>query len=376
MTAIANGAAMPSHYNLAMEWVERYAYPSINGQRGDDALYAAACAVVNGFDLSDGEALSVMLRYNAAKCSPPWGEDRLRHKINQARGAKHEHAPGGLARWVAKELGYAPMPSLSCGPARERTGTQVAAEPQLELKKRYPFDLAKLQRAVAAVPVITEDDLRAMSPRPVEGVTAAEYLEAIYEPGERVLIFDRMHSQGQYIQWLGKGSYRLGNRDGIKAVRSVLPRGGRDGIWYLNQPITGEWKPKKDSADLSRRSENVVTAWRYLVLESDEAPASLWLRLLVQLPERITAIYTSGGRSIHALVRVDSNSKKEWDMLRDLLRPMLSAYGADPAAMTAVRLTRLPACWRGYKEQRLLYLNPRPHADGIPINQGGNQISE
>jgi len=373
---MSNHAAMPSPFDLAMDWVERYAYPSINGQRGDDALYAAACAVVNGFDLSDGEALSVMMRYNAAKCSPPWGEDRLRHKISQARGATHEHAPGGLARWVARELGYAPMPSLSCGPALVRAGTQVAAEPQLDVKKRYPFDFAKLQRAVAAVPAITEDDLRAMSPRPVEGVTAAEYLEAIYEPGERVLIFDKMHSQGQYIQWVGKGSYRLGNRDGIKAVRSVLPRGGRDGIWYLNQPITGEWKPKKDSADLSRRTENVVTAWRYLVLESDEAPAALWLRLLVQLPERITAIYTSAGRSIHALVRVDSASKKEWDMLRDLLRPMLSAYGADPAAMTAVRLTRLPACWRGDKEQRLLYLNPRPQADGIPINQGGNQISE
>lgn len=376
MTAIANGAAMPSHYNLAMEWVERYAYPSINGQRGDDALYAAACALVNGFDLSDGEALSVMLRYNAAKCSPPWGEDRLRHKISQARGATHEHAPGGLARWVARELGYAPMPSVSCGPARERAGTQVAAEPQLELKKRYPFDLAKLKTLVASVPAITEEDLRAMSPRPVEGVTAAEYLDAIYEPGERVLIFDRMHSQGQFGHWVGKGSFRLGNREGIKPVRSVLPRGGRDGVWYLNQPITGQWKPKKDSVEKSRRCENVVTSWRFLVLESDEAPASLWLRYLVQLPERVVAVYTSGRRSIHALLRVDSASKKEWDMRRDMLRPVWSAYGADPAAMTAVRLTRLPACWRGDKEQRLLYLNPRPHADGIPINQGGNQISE
>jgi hypothetical protein len=368
---------MPSNYQLAMEWVARFAYPSIDGQRGDDALYAAACAVVNGFDLGDGEALSVMLSYNSTKCSPPWSEDRLRHKINQARGAKHDHAPGGLARWVAKELGYA----VAVSPGYERRATSaghetVAGMPVLDLKKKYPFDLATLKRAVAAVPAITPDDLRAMSPRPVKGVTAAEYLESVYQTGERVLIFDNMHSQGQFLHWVGKGSFRLANREGVTAVRSNLPRGGREGMWYLNQPITGEWKPKMNSVDKSRRSENVVTAWRYLVLESDEAPPDLWLRLLVQLPERITAIYTSGGRSIHALVRVDRDSKKEWDMLRDLLRPMLSRYGADPAAMTAVRLTRLPACWRGDREQRLLYLNPNPPADGIPINQGGNQICE
>jgi len=33
-------------------------------------------------------------------------------------------------------------------------------------------------------------------------------------------------------------------------------------------------------------------------------------------------------------------------------------YGADPAALTPVRLTRLPGCLRGGKEQKLIYLNP------------------
>jgi len=36
-----------------------------------------------------------------------------------------------------------------------------------------------------------------------------------------------------------------------------------------------------------------VTAWRYLVLESDVAEAGQWLNLLVQLPLPIAAIYTS-----------------------------------------------------------------------------------
>jgi len=39
--------------------------------------------------------------------------------------------------------------------------------------------------------------------------------------------------------------------------------------------------------------------------------------------------------------------------------------GADPGALSAVRLTRLPQAMRGQRLQRLLYLNPDP--DGRPI---------
>ena len=93
---------------------------------------------------------------------------------------------------------------------------------------------------------------------------------------------------------------------------------------------------------------------------ADVAPMAEWLRLLVQLPLQIVAIYTSGGRSVHALVRVDAASKAEWDTQRDMLVQLLAPLGADPAAMTAVRLTRLPGCLRGESLQELWYLDPRP----------------
>ena len=46
---------------------------------------------------------------------------------------------------------------------------------------------------------------------------------------------------------------------------------------------------------------------------------------------------------------------------------MLPVLGADPAAMTPVRLTRLPGCTRNGKEQRLIYLNPKPSHEGGAI---------
>ena len=118
----------------------------------------------------------------------------------------------------------------------------------------------------------------------------------------------------------------------------------------------------------SRRCEECVTSWRYLVVESDDAPRELWLRVLVQLPLPIAAIYDSGKRGVLALVRVDAESKAHWDeIVRIRLLPILVTLGACDDSLTAVRLTRLPNCRRGQtgNMQSLLYLNPQP--DYTPI---------
>jgi hypothetical protein len=62
-------------------------------------------------------------------------------------------------------------------------------------------------------------------------------------------------------------------------------------VWFLPQPVSGEFLPNpRLDGKLSRRSEEAITAWRYAVLESDEADAGEWLRCLVQMPFRIASI--------------------------------------------------------------------------------------
>ena len=58
-------------------------------------------------------------------------------------------------------------------------------------------------------------------------------------------------------------------------------------------------------------------------------------------------------------------SKGDWDANIAKIKPTLVTLGADPGALTAVRLSRLPQAVRGGRLQRLLYLNPKP--DGSPI---------
>ena len=225
------------------------------------------------------------------------------------------------------------------------------------------------------------------SPLPVHGrdVSAGDFLDALYEDGERVLVFTSQFSQGDFLWWVGRGGFRLGKAPEVKAAASDLPVKGEEGVWFLAQPVSGQWVPNPGAfyADgrqkLTRRSAPNVEAWRYLVLESDEADEAAWLNFLVQLPVAVAAIYTSGGRSVHALIRVDAASKSDFDRIRDAIVPVLSKLGADPAAVTAVRLTRLPFClregrkgkdgslvrYRRPKLQRLLYLNPGPEMKAL-----------
>ena len=267
----------------------------------------------------------------------------------------------------------------------------VAPKPEADRKKKRPtYDPAKLADFAARCPFpIDEKWLAGRSPVAIpekqDAATTLLFLSALYQPGERVLVFTREFSQGDFIWTPESGSFRLGDQRGVKAVPSPLPNGGPLGAWFLAQPVTGKWLPNTNnrltdgSPKWGRRHGSCVTAWRFLVLESDEAPADLWLRAIVQLPLPIVAIYTSGGKSIHALARVDAASKPSWDALRDDLVPILCPLGADPAAMTAVRLTRLPGAMRHGSRgsdgklkpfpspqlQRLLFLNPQAVAAPI-----------
>lgn len=295
---------------------------------------------------------------------------------------------------LRRRIGRAESPrNGSEGEHASTWGEDVARPPQaLRTPKHPPFDPAKLASfAARCSEPVSLAWLRERSPVPVSDPkaqgreTALEFLRTLYAPSERVLIFTRQWSQGDFI-WLGEGgTFRLGEAANVAEVASPIPKGGSEGVWFLCQPVTGEWSVnpyttnREESPKLGRRHGGSVTSWRFLVLESDVADAASWLRAVVQLPLPIAAIYTSGGKSIHALARVDAESKAAWDDLRNDLLPVLCPIGADAAAMTAVRLSRLPGMFRhgtrgkdgkhiAYNPprlQELAWLNPEPIARPI-----------
>lgn len=316
--------------------------PAISGQGGHDATFAVACVLVWGFDLSINEAMSVLSEYNS-RCDPPWTDNQLFHKLQTAESwPKHDKPRGHLIGEDFKQSVRSSKPQAE--PTRP---APAKAAPKVQ------FDPEKLRTLAAKWrDVVTSVWLANRSAADPCTVTPEGFLKLLYKPGEKVWVGETDWGRGQAI-W----------------PDDRLPHGSEDGVKFLAQPVDGREHPNPRQGNMSRRSQEAVTSFRYIVLESDQADWSDWLGLLVQLPLRIEALYTSGSKSVHALIRVDMPTKTAWDDYKDrVLAPtinLLCLGGLDPKVLSAVRLTRLPNCWRGTKRQKLLYV--RPNAPILPI---------
>jgi hypothetical protein len=283
----------------------------------------------------------------------------------------------------AASLGVAPDEALNTVAHRIRTSGDFPRIYKLRTQINRAYDFAKstatpegviiarpakpcltvnrsqVARITRHVPEITPQWLRTRSPKPVLAVSPVYFLDCCYRIGERVVILTDPRSDGS----LWENSSLIPNWNALDKLRH-----GHQGVWFMIQPVDGQlhWNPRQQRE--SKRSEEAVTSWRYAILESDKVPSSDWLKILVQLPVRIVAIYSSGGASVHALVRVNASSKAEWDAtMRTNVLPVLAPLGADPGSLTAVRLSRLPNCLRGQtgELQELYYLNPKPEAQPL-----------
>lgn len=298
-------------------------------------------------------------------------------------------------------------------------GVVYSAPEKVRAKLNEIFDHDALREKVAGVQSMDVNFFLARSPMAADGVTPGEFLDTIFEEGERALVFTNFYSQGDYGWQVGRGGFRLAREQGVKAVKSRLPLdGGKDGVWFLSNPVSLGWEsnPRSSNGKMGRRIKECVTSWRYLVLESDQGKEyrkesaehmemaqalrasgseeeavineklardklaeaiefeENWLKWLAIFPDPIRAIYSSAGGSWHALVHTQCGS---WAAMDGLLKgapgtatkaktmgakEYWAMFGADAGALTPVRLTRLPGCSRNGKLQRLIYLNPAEHS--------------
>jgi hypothetical protein len=149
-------------------------------------------------------------------------------------------------------------------------------------------------------------------------------------------------------------------------VRDHVAPSGTIGCMFRPNPISGTPTGEKGGW-----TDNDVTAHRFAVLESDLLPLELQLAVIARLPLPIAAIIFSGGKSYHALVRVNApdavSYRRDVGRMLVLLRPL----GFDQSTGNPSRMSRLPGTKRGEGRQRLLYLNP--DASGvIPIFGGAS----
>jgi hypothetical protein len=325
--------------------------PSVAGANGHTALFNVVRALLHGFDFTPAEALPFVQEFNL-RCSPPWSEGEIAHKLRSVNGVASKFPRG----YLRNEREWNPTAKL-------RRDHGIPTED--EVVRKVEFEPEKLRRLagpwLGKIDAVWLGDRSVVDPARVDAV---DFLKLLYPGslaagggnGEKVLVFTNEYGQGEAL-W----------------PDDPVPKMGKCGVWFLPQPVTGERVPNPEGkpgpngeAPLSRRTWRTVSAFRYFVIESDSAPLDEWLAFIVQVPLRIEALYTSGSRSVHALIRVDQPTKTAWDEEKRRMMPFLMGAkmcGADSGTWSAVRLSRLPGCLRFGKMKALRGADGKPEKD-------------
>lgn len=188
---------------------------------------------------------------------------------------------------------------------------------------------------------------------------AEALLAALYGPFEKVNIVWQFSTQGPKA--VPKGYGQTFTRDEwLTNFRRNGPPISQSGVWIRPNPTDG-----RGIADQN------VTAYRFALIEFDGIPLSLQLAFLAKLPLPISAIISSGGKSLHAWISIRAENSTEYrEKVTELFR-LLAPFGIDVANRNPSRLSRLPGVIRQIggaatdNRQRLLYLNPVPQTARI-----------
>lgn len=120
------------------------------------------------------------------------------------------------------------------------------------------------------------------------------------------------------------------------------------GAWIRFNPLDGK----------GVRNDN-VTDFRYALVESDKDTPGKQEAILRQLELPIKILVYSGGKSIHAIVKIDANTYEEYRKRVDYLYKVCEKNGftIDKQNRNPSRLSRLPGVYRGGNKQFIIDKN-------------------
>ncbi len=166
-----------------------------------------------------------------------------------------------------------------------------------------------------------------------------------------------------FEHWMAKLDANSGDPNGF------LCSSQRTGLYVCINPLTNG----------GRRDTN-VTAYRHVLVEFDKISLQDQWQLIRKSNIPCTAIVYSGGKSIHAWVRVDAKDREEYNERVQLIYDHFKAHELDEQNKNPSRLCRLAGCERFDKRQELLAVNVGAEnftgwMAGIEIEGTGHQIT-
>lgn len=282
--------------------------PAITGQHGHDQTFAVACTLVQGFGLSVDAAAPLFTEYNA-RCSPPWSEHDLAHKLADAdRAAPPAEGRGHLARGT--------------GPASPR-----------------PVSTSQIVNSKSEIAAGDASQF-------------VTFLRACFEPADVLSIAPgALHPESQRAVPEHGGVNTLSRDAWLERAAS---RGGIAGVFTSRHGLFIRINPVRSGAD---GTDDDVTTLRHVLVESDAIPKAEQERQLRASGLPIAALIDSAGASVHAWVRIDAKTREEYHARREKVWSALPGFQIDKANKNPSRFSRCPGGLRGEGVQRLLAVN-------------------
>lgn len=303
---------------------------AVSGQAGHTTAFSVICAVVHGFALGESEAFQVLSGWNQS-CSPPWSERDLRHKINQVSSSRYASSnPRGF--------------KLNSNGARSSSPSPMTMTPRNVTPTK----------AKAKVPAIKYDVREEDLPEAIEDGTRT-MIRMLFSEGEGIRIAKGVLNEEKKEvpedggvclsreEWLR----RLDAKDGN--INKIFASSDKCGIFVAINPY---------KIGCTRDAD--VTAFRHALFEFDEGlSCGEQLNLYRQMNLPAAALIYSGGKSVHAWVKIDAQNRQEYDERVALLFEHFESAGfhPDPKNKNPGRLSRLPGCIRFKNRQELLAVN-------------------
>lgn len=211
------------------------------------------------------------------------------------------------------------------------------------------------------------DDLVVVDQKWVEGKEVIEpdhwdpsgqlikYLEILFEASENVgYVTESWEKDGKYLPTKGIFSKTAGEliqklnkwKDDIGAV--IGDYNPDVGAWIRFNPLDGQ----------GVKNEN-VTDYRYALVESDSMEIDKQNAIIRELDLPVATLVHSGGKSLHAIVRIDATNYEEYRKRVDYLYAVCKKNGLhiDSQNRNPSRLSRMPGVTRNGHKQYLVDTN-------------------
>nr|DAZ47587.1 MAG TPA: Regulatory protein repA [Caudoviricetes sp.] len=184
------------------------------------------------------------------------------------------------------------------------------------------------------------------------------YLEALFQPEEKVgyVVQSRLDEETGRYKPMSRGNSDRTAEQLIEQLRRC--KGDIGAVLGDYNTAAGAWVRFNPLDGKGVKNEN-VTDFRYALVESDNLDIERQNAIIRELELPCAALVHSGGKSLHAIVRIDAENYEEYRRRVDFLYQICAKNGLSPDTQNRnpSRLSRMPGVQRGENRQFIVDTN-------------------